>query len=737
VAIDYFGLAQRVQELQQTAPDGARAVELAWSLRQRDTSRALALAAHAERAALPPWASARVALLRAEAAWLHGDPQRAGALATNAAQCFSGDEVGLGDCALLEAVLANQRGEDTKPALRRAREHFVAGDDTVRLHLVDAWEASGEASTDPSDAVARWRVPLAQALDVGHPGLCLFVHAFHAVAAYQSGDVAAALRSFQFAHEAALACGQRWWAVTLAQNIGLALAGLNDHAGALTWLEDAHEHVRGTGWGYATAWCLCQRATVLAGLGRHVDARGLLVEALAALAPFPQSRNFALASQALGEVLIELGDEAGAMAALDAAEAAARHLATPDLIAGTLRFKALLLSRCGDVAGALAAVSEALALAQRHNDLRRLSTSRHVLARIARENRLAPPQGSTAASGAIHHLELAMADGARMAGFIVPAAWHRELSADYECAGHLPLALQHARLAAQALERAREREAGDLATALRVRHETDRALHEAAHQRDLAAATQQRAAVQQALAEAKARLEAERTQTLLAHSAKLVALGRLAAGVVHEMSHPVGTLLLLAETLQAVPGAGSAAGMAQQMAHEAHRLKRLTQRLRDFARPAPLRVAAVSLADAVADARALYAARLTLEGIAYEEDVPPLQAWADAERLGLVVANLVFNAADALAGRAHAHIRVSAARVAERVRLSVRDSGPGVPPGVREHLFEPFFTTKPHTQGLGLGLALSAESLAAMNGRIECLGDDGRGACFVVELDLA
>ncbi len=736
MTIDFFGLPEHLEArpADPTTPD--QAAELAWMLRQRDTARALALAERAQAggAALSPALAARSTLLRAEARWLAADSDGAVALIEQARQGFADDAVGLGDCALIEATLADQRGEDSVPLLQRAAAHFAAAGDALRCHLVSTWRACRDVGRGPAAAAERWHEPLQAALACGHPGLDLFVHAFRALVAYHGADVAGALVAFQQAHAAALRCGQRWWAITLAQNIGIAYSTLNDHADALAWLERAHDEVCGTGWPYATGWCLGQRAAVLEGLNRHAEARDLLREALAVLAPFPLSRNFALASQALGEVLLALTQDDAAAEALAAAERSARHLGAADLVAGTLRFKAVLLSRRGQIQDALAAADEAVTLARGQGDLRRLSTTLHARAQIARAHGLPAPTGSDAPNGAIHHLQQALQAGAGMAGFIAPAAWHHELSADFEAVGDLAQALAHARLASAAFDRAREREAQDLATALRVRHETERALQEAAHQQALAQASEQRARTMEHLAEVKAQLERERAQTLLAHAGKLMALGRLATGVVHEMSHPVGTLLMLAESLQAAADTGPAARIAPGLAREARRLQRLTQRLRDFARPSPLQITRLRLPDVVADARALVAPRLHLQHIRYRDEVPDLVVLADAERLGLALANLLFNAADALAGHPAAEIQVQARAEVGQVRLSVQDNGPGLSPAVRQRLFEPFFTTKPEGEGLGLGLALSAESLAAMQGRIDCVDSDGPGACFVIVL---
>jgi two-component system C4-dicarboxylate transport sensor histidine kinase DctB len=87
-----------------------------------------------------------------------------------------------------------------------------------------------------------------------------------------------------------------------------------------------------------------------------------------------------------------------------------------------------------------------------------------------------------------------------------------------------------------------------------------------------------------------------------------------------------------------------------------------------------------------------------------------------------------------MAGRDERAIRVHAANEGAQVVLHVDGSGPGLSPAVREHLFEPFFTTKPEGKGLGLGLALSAESLAAMGGRLHGDNRSGGGARFSITL---
>jgi C4-dicarboxylate-specific signal transduction histidine kinase len=274
-----------------------------------------------------------------------------------------------------------------------------------------------------------------------------------------------------------------------------------------------------------------------------------------------------------------------------------------------------------------------------------------------------------------------------------------------------------------------------MATALLVRHRTERAEAEAQRQKVLAEASELRAQ----LTQTQAALEKERLQSLLVHAGKMVAVGRLASGVVHEMSHPVGSLLLLAEALadRLRDGDEAVTATVRSLVGETRRLQQFVGRLRDFARAEPLRLGSHGLRSVMADARQLFAPRLSVDRVSYDEDLPDVSVQVDPQRLALAVANVVFNAADAMVDRGARAIRVHAARNGLHVVLHVDDSGPGLSSAVRERLFEPFFTTKPEGKGLGLGLALSAESLAAMGGRIHADNRAEGGARFSITLPLS
>jgi C4-dicarboxylate-specific signal transduction histidine kinase len=261
--------------------------------------------------------------------------------------------------------------------------------------------------------------------------------------------------------------------------------------------------------------------------------------------------------------------------------------------------------------------------------------------------------------------------------------------------------------------------------------------------RCLAAATAQALAGlahREHLARADTDLDPQRLQGLFTHTGKLAAVARLATQVAREMEPPLAALADLADTLTTaleqrhLPGP---AANARSMHREVEQLEQLARRLRHAADTGAPQLTQGNVRSVFDEARGLYGARLATEHIVCDEAIPPLTVQADTERLSLTIANLVFNAADAMEGRADKHLWLSAAQHDGEVTLSVRDNGPGLPGDVGDRLFEPFFTTKPEGQGVGLGLALAAQSVAAMKGRITAGNASEGGAVFTIVLPAA
>jgi signal transduction histidine kinase len=116
----------------------------------------------------------------------------------------------------------------------------------------------------------------------------------------------------------------------------------------------------------------------------------------------------------------------------------------------------------------------------------------------------------------------------------------------------------------------------------------------------------------------------------------------------------------------------------------------------------------------------------------FAEDLPEIEAYGS--ELNQVWTNIIDNAIDAMEGRGELELRAERAGPGE-VRVTICDSGPGIPPEVQEHIFEPFYTTKPPGVGTGLGLHISHDVIARHGGRLQVDSRPGR-TCFIATLPL-
>jgi two-component system NtrC family sensor kinase len=210
-------------------------------------------------------------------------------------------------------------------------------------------------------------------------------------------------------------------------------------------------------------------------------------------------------------------------------------------------------------------------------------------------------------------------------------------------------------------------------------------------------------------------LQSAREELLRAE--RLATLGRLAAGVAHEIGNPLGALLGYVDVAKADPSAQGEA--LRGIGTEALRIHRTLQELMDFARPGKIEVAAVRLSVAIDAAVRLVRAhprwRSMDLAVTLPPGVPPVQA--SEHHLVQVLVNLLLNAADACEGRGHVSIAADVPGPSE-VTLRVLDDGPGLPAGSEAHVFEPFFTTKREGHGTGLGLAICRQLMESFGGGI-------------------
>jgi signal transduction histidine kinase len=228
------------------------------------------------------------------------------------------------------------------------------------------------------------------------------------------------------------------------------------------------------------------------------------------------------------------------------------------------------------------------------------------------------------------------------------------------------------------------------------------------------------------------------SQHALMQSEKLAAIGRLAAGVAHEVRNPLGVIRASASMLEEGSALDDDARQACRfIREEIDRLNGLITSLLAFARPTEPRLASVA-PDAVID-RALRLATPEAERrrIALVRDTPPAlpDVRADPDLLAQVLLGLLVNATEAVGEQGRIVVRASADAAA--VTVDVADDGPGVAPANAEQVFEPFFTTK--ASGTGLGLAMALRIAQAHGGTLELApgagaGAGGAGACFRLRL---
>lgn len=216
----------------------------------------------------------------------------------------------------------------------------------------------------------------------------------------------------------------------------------------------------------------------------------------------------------------------------------------------------------------------------------------------------------------------------------------------------------------------------------------------------------------------------------LRRSERLAALGRLSAGVAHEIRNPLSSIRGLAQYLQSkLPEGSDEAGYAEVMIGEADRLNRVVSDLLAYASPRPIKTGPTELNEVVEKVAGLLAEQASQAGVELVKNLDPDlgRLNLDRDQITQVVLNLVINGLES-GGR---RVVLTTGREADRASLRVADDGPGVAPEERPRIFDPFVTTK--AQGSGLGLAISLR-IAEEHGGSLSLRDSEKGALFELTL---
>jgi two-component system NtrC family sensor kinase len=247
------------------------------------------------------------------------------------------------------------------------------------------------------------------------------------------------------------------------------------------------------------------------------------------------------------------------------------------------------------------------------------------------------------------------------------------------------------------------------------------------------------------------RIDRQRAENehMIIQSSKMAALGKMAAGVAHEINNPLAVIKenagwmkdLLAEEKdnsnnENLKQFEDAIGKIER---HVDRAKKVTHRLLGFARRVePLREQ-VDVNKALSDALDLLGNESRYRNIDIElvsqPDVPTIDS--DFSQLQQVFLNIIDNAIDAIDKDGKIRIKTSFVQKNNEVLIEIADNGPGIPKKQLSKIFDPFFTTKEIGKGTGLGLSIAYSIVQKLGGRIAVASEVGRGTSFVVYFPIA
>ncbi len=252
------------------------------------------------------------------------------------------------------------------------------------------------------------------------------------------------------------------------------------------------------------------------------------------------------------------------------------------------------------------------------------------------------------------------------------------------------------------------------------------------------------------LAESQARVREEMAARMVAmdhlrHADRLTTVGRLAAGIAHELGTPLNVVAGRAGLIQSGKLAPEEIGpSAAAIKAEADKMTRIIRQLLDFARTSAPRKAPTDLRSVIERTIAL------IRGLADERHVQirftsgdePAIAAIDTEQIKQVITNLVVNAIQAMPDGGEVEVTIwrmanpppdkSVLQADRWLAIDVRDNGVGISPADMPHLFEPFFTTKEVGEGTGLGLSIAYGIVREHGGSIEVASQPGMGSRFTI-----
>ncbi|MCF8083196.1 MAG: hypothetical protein K9M96_08885, partial [Deltaproteobacteria bacterium] len=232
-------------------------------------------------------------------------------------------------------------------------------------------------------------------------------------------------------------------------------------------------------------------------------------------------------------------------------------------------------------------------------------------------------------------------------------------------------------------------------------------------------------------------LEAAHLQ--LVQSEKIASVGRMAAGVAHEINNPLSGVLIYAELLaESFKEDPDTLRDIQEIIDQTLRCKRIVSELLEFSRQTVGKVSSFQISELVTKCLNVLVNQSAFQDIEVSTDFQPHmpQMVGDMGQLQQVFANLFINAADAMEGKGSLRIKARYDDEKGQFTIWVTDTGPGIPENLRDKIFDIFFTTKPVGKGTGLGLSITENIIKLHGGRVKIDCPAEGGTVFMIELPL-
>ena len=234
---------------------------------------------------------------------------------------------------------------------------------------------------------------------------------------------------------------------------------------------------------------------------------------------------------------------------------------------------------------------------------------------------------------------------------------------------------------------------------------------------------------------------AKELETFLRTQDKMSSLGRVAAGIAHEIRNPLSGINIYLNTLEKLYDKEESLGKVRQILRQlqsaSNKIEAVIRRVMDFSKPSTPRLVLTGINQPVEDAIGLSSVALRKRGIKIEkdlaEDLPMVHA--DPQLIEQVILNLITNAAEAMKNVDGAkQIKITSSAENNRILVRISDSGPGVPLNLREKIFDPFYTTK--TESTGIGLSLCHRIITDHGGSLCVFESRWGGAEFTIKISI-